>query len=95
MFIDIQNTIITSLAILIVLFAISGYGLKGGVKKTHRILCVLVFILAIAYAIYSVGYAGEQGAIGLIFIPFGIGASCLVITIILWLVQLFQKRNND
>jgi len=68
--------------------------LKGGIKKTHRILCFAVFVLAIAYAVYSVGFAGEQGAIGLIFIPFGIGVSCVVITLTLWLVQLVKGVNN-
>ncbi len=90
---NVENTVITVIALLILLFAISGYGLKGVVKKAHRLLCTLVFILAIAFAIYSVGYAGEQGAIGLIFIPLGIGASCLVITLIAWVIQLMGKKN--
>ncbi len=92
---DIRNTAITVTAILILIFAISGYGLKGAVKKTHRLLCILVFMLAVVFAIYSVGYAGEQGAIGLIFIPFGIGALCLIITIVAWLVQWVNNRNAN
>lgn len=95
MYINIQNITITILIFLLVLFAISGYGLKGRIKRTNHILCFIVFILAMVFAIYSVGYAGEQGAIGLIFIPFGIGASCLVINIVLWLMQLIKKRSNN
>lgn len=78
--------------VLIVIFVISGYGLRGGIKKTNHILCFIVFILALALSIYFVGYAGEQGAIGIIFVFFGVGASCLIINVILWLVQLMKSK---
>ncbi|WP_299878430.1 hypothetical protein [uncultured Cocleimonas sp.] len=83
------------IVVIVALFSVSGAGLNKKLNKIHSKLCLIVILLAIAFSIYTVGYSGEQGGIGLILVGPGIGISCLVITIILWVIQFFTKNNSS
>ncbi len=73
---------------------LKGVGLNKKMNRIHSKLCLGVFFLAIVFSIYTVGYSVKQGAVGLIFVAPGIGALCLVITIILWIIQLIEKSKT-
>lgn len=90
----IYDAIIYLIALVLFICGIVGVGLNKKMNKVHSKLCLGIFFLAIIFSIYSVGYSGEQGAVGLIFVAPGIGVSCLGITIILWVIQFLTRNNN-
>ncbi len=62
-------------------------GLEHKAKKIMSISSLIIFFIAILLSIYSVGYAGDQGAVGLIFIwPFA-----ALLTMAIYIILFFLK----
>ncbi len=93
----IYDAVIYSIILIFFICGLIGVGLNKKMNKIHSKLCIIVFILAAIFSIYTVGYSGEQGAVALIFVVPGIGLSCFGITVVLWILQFFNRNkiNNS
>ncbi len=91
----IYDAVIYIIILIVFICGLIGVGLNKKMNKIHSKLCIIVFILAAIFSIYTVGYSGEQGAVGLIFVGPGIGICCLGITVILWLLQFFNRNKTS
>ena len=74
--------------LIIVLF---GCGLTPIQDKIFRILAFVLLLVVICFSVYSVFYAGEQGAIGLIFVGIPSVGLCLLLYIVFAVFNQIRK----
>ncbi len=91
----IYDAVIYSIILIVFICSLIGVGLNKKMNKIHSRLCIIVFILAAIFSIYTVSYGGEQGAVALIFVVPGIGLSCFGITVVLWFLQFFNRNKTN
>ncbi|MBX2868357.1 MAG: hypothetical protein KTR18_06755 [Acidiferrobacterales bacterium] len=69
-----------------------GCGLTPVQDSVFRIVAFVLLLIATCYSVYSVFYAGEQGAVGLIFVGVPTVALCLLLYTIFVLINQIRKR---